>query len=208
MEGFLTDFATTGKANFRDMTVSILQDISKMMIRMAMMQAVQGAMGLFSGGGAVGKISPGIPYQAWTGGIIPEYATGGKVIDFSTGGFTGAGGKFEPKGIVHGGEYVMSKAAVNTLGIGYLERLHNSAKSGRGYASGGIVGNAPTVPSFPKSKPAQANSDPISINIVVNTEDGTVETNEAELSAKLGRQIDVRVDRRIGEHKRSGGSLK
>ncbi|UNM95961.1 tape measure protein [Ignatzschineria rhizosphaerae] len=149
IEGFLVDFAHTGKLNFRDMTTSILQDLSQIMIRIAMMQAVTGmqgwlsGLGLFSGGGSV-PISPGIPYQAWTGGLIPEYATGGRVIDFSGGGFTGMGGKFEPKGIVHGGEYVMSKAAVNNLGVGYFEQLHDLAKSGRGFANGGHVGRSST----------------------------------------------------------------
>ena len=211
MENFLFDFATTGKANFRDMTVSILQDISKMMIRMAMMQAVQSAMGMFSGGGLVGNSGRAVsyPYQAWTGGHIPEYATGGKVIDFSGGGFTGDGGKFEPKGIVHGGEFVMSKAAVNTLGIGYLEQLHNSAKSGaKGYANGGIVGNTPTIPSFPKSKSPQVNSEPINIHVVVNTEDGTVETNDNEISARLKRDVEVIVDRHMTKNKRPGGGLR
>ncbi len=65
-------------------------------------------------------------------------------LGFSGGGFTGPGGKYEPKGIVHGGEYVFSKAAVQRIGVGNLEAMHRSLK---GYAAGGMVGGAAAMPS-------------------------------------------------------------
>ena len=46
---------------------------------------------------------------------IPEYATGG---------YTGNGGKYQPMGIVHGGEYVMTKEATSRLGIHTLNALN------------------------------------------------------------------------------------
>jgi hypothetical protein len=55
---------------------------------------------------------------------------------FDTGGYTGIGGKYEPAGIVHKGEYVFDQEAVKRIGVPNLERL-------RGYASGGYVGRAP-----------------------------------------------------------------
>ena len=169
MEGFLVSFATTGKASFNDMATSILQDISRMMIRMAMMQAVQSAMG-FLFPGSTGSVA--YPYQAWVGGLIPEYDKGGKVIDFSGGGFTGDGGKFEPKGIVHGGEFVMSKAAVNTLGIDYLERLHSSAKRGTGYADGGIVGNRGPSHTAPRGSNNNAQEQVFNITVYNEVKEG------------------------------------
>lgn len=210
MENFLFDFATTGKASFRDMTVSILQDISKMMIRMAMMQAVQSAMSMFSGGGLVGNSGGAVsyPYRAWTGGHIPEYATGGKVIDFSGGGFTGDGGKFEPKGIVHGGEFVMSKAAVNTLGIGYLEHLHNSAKSGaKGYANGGIVGGAPSVPGFPRNQQSQQKSGDIIINQTIHYQGGKGDEDGKEVAQDFSKGLKGELKRLLKDEKRPGGIL-
>lgn len=36
-----------------------------------------------------------------------------KGVGFSTGGFTGRGGKYEPAGVVHKGEYVVPKQYVN-----------------------------------------------------------------------------------------------
>jgi len=62
---------------------------------------------------------------------------------FATGGYTGDGGKYQPAGVVHRGEYVFSKEATSRLGKDYLESLHVSAKSG--YATGGIVADAQPV---------------------------------------------------------------
>lgn len=43
---------------------------------------------------------------------------------FSSGGFTGQGGKYTPAGIVHKGEYVMTKEATSRLGVGMLDSLN------------------------------------------------------------------------------------
>jgi hypothetical protein len=42
---------------------------------------------------------------------------------FVEGGFTGKGGKYEPAGIVHHGEYVMRAATVNRIGVPALEAI-------------------------------------------------------------------------------------
>lgn len=213
MEGFLVDFATTGKASFSDLTRSILEDMSRMMIRMAMMQAVTGmqgwfqGLGWFSGGGSV-PISPGIPYKLWTGGHVPEYAKGGQVIDFSGGGFTGAGGVYEPKGVVHGGEYVISKRAVNNLGIDYLENLHNSAKKGiRGYSDGGIVGAPPKFPrpASPKSSPQKSGD--IIINQTVHYQGDKGEEDGKNAGQDFAKGFKSEVKKILADEKRPGGML-
>lgn len=61
---------------------------------------------------------------------------------FDSGGYTGAGGKYQPAGIVHKGEYVVPKNIVDRIGVGNIERLMG------GFASGGLVGG-PRVPSIP-----------------------------------------------------------
>ena len=54
---------------------------------------------------------------------------------FATGGYTGAGAKYEPAGIVHRGEFVFPQEATARIGVGNL-----SAMAGLGgYASGGLV---------------------------------------------------------------------
>lgn len=46
------------------------------------------------------------------------------LMPFSNGGYTGNGGKYQPMGIVHGGEYVMTKEATSRLGIHTLNALN------------------------------------------------------------------------------------
>ncbi|MDH2999930.1 phage tail tape measure protein [Chelonobacter oris] len=51
---------------------------------------------------------------------------------FSSGGFTGAGGKYEPAGIVHKGEYVLTKDATERIGVSNLDRLNYGGQSPQG----------------------------------------------------------------------------
>ncbi|EDY5782192.1 phage tail protein [Salmonella enterica] len=46
-------------------------------------------------------------------------------VGFSAGGFTGLGGKYQPAGIVHKGEYVFDQASTNRIGVSNLEALRN-----------------------------------------------------------------------------------
>lgn len=50
MEDALTSFVTTGKAGFKSFTVSILADLAKIALRMALSQGLQSLFGAFSGG--------------------------------------------------------------------------------------------------------------------------------------------------------------
>lgn len=64
----------------------------------------------------------------------------GSWMGFDQGGYTGDGGRLQPAGVVHKGEYVFSKAATSRIGAGNLESMHQRAL--RGYASGGYVGGS------------------------------------------------------------------
>jgi hypothetical protein len=70
-----------------------------------------------------------------------------KIAGFAKGGYTGDGGKYEPAGVVHRGEFVFNKEATRRIGVDNLERLHELfASFGRrtpgSYASGGSVSSA------------------------------------------------------------------
>jgi TP901 family phage tail tape measure protein len=67
-----------------------------------------------------------------------NYYDGGHV-----GGYTGNGGKYQPKGVVHGGEFVFTKEATQRAGVGNLYGMMNAFERGRGMYSGGAV--TPTV---------------------------------------------------------------
>lgn len=55
-------------------------------------------------------------------------STGSGGMFFSSGGYTGNGGKYDPAGIVHRGEYVMTKEATARLGVANLDRLNYGNK--------------------------------------------------------------------------------
>ena len=60
---------------------------------------------------------------------------------FADGGYTGPGGKYEPAGIVHAGEYVLPASVVQRIGLANVQALHY----GRGYADGGLVSVDPAT---------------------------------------------------------------
>jgi hypothetical protein len=78
----------------------------------------------------------------WVASKIPGIPNSLKHLGFSlpkgwaTGGYTGDGGKYEPAGVVHRGEFVFPQEATNRLGTRFLGALAGLP----GYASGGIVG--------------------------------------------------------------------
>lgn len=80
------------------------------------------AAGTSSGSAASGLLS----------GVAGAFSTG-----YASGGFTGAGGKYEPKGVVHAGEYVLRQEVVKKPGM--LAFLHALNAGLPGYADGGLV---------------------------------------------------------------------
>ena len=73
-------------------------------------------------------------------------------VGFAEGGYTGSGGKYEPAGIVHRGEYVFDAQATQRIGVQRLEALRFGGLPG--FANGGLV--APNLPGL--SIPAIAGS--------------------------------------------------
>ncbi|MEG0860265.1 MAG: tape measure protein [Pseudomonas sp.] len=105
----------------------------------------------------------GIPVGAAL--LAAGYANAGMVAGmalagFSSGGYTGDGGKFEPKGVVHGGEFVLRKEVVQLPGMrDYLEGLNT-----RGYATGGYVGSSASPPSLGYSMPTVTENGDLAFN--------------------------------------------
>ena len=128
--------------------------------------------------------------QLFSGGLLGGGGILSRLLGFADGGYTGDGGTYEPAGIVHKGEYVMPKRAVNRIGVDGLESLHRSAL--RGYADGGLVGGAPLVDKPRLGAAANTGSKPnVEINapITVNGSAGTPEQN-TDLAKKMARQMD------------------
>ncbi|EGI3984844.1 phage tail tape measure protein [Escherichia coli] len=115
---------TGSEQNWRSFTRSVLSMLTEIFLKQAMVGIV-GSIGSAIGGAFGGGAS------ASTGTAIQAAAAN---FHFATGGFTGTGGKYEPAGIVHRGEFVFTKEATSRIGVGNLYRLM------RGYATGGYVG--------------------------------------------------------------------
>lgn len=113
----MADFLTTGQANFKDFAKSIISLIVQMITKMAIFNAISGMFGSFGFGGATG---------------------GFQGAGFAGGGYTGDGGKYDPAGVVHKGEFVFTKEATQRIGTKNLYRMM------RGYANGGQVGSVTT----------------------------------------------------------------
>lgn len=138
MEDGIIQFVKTGKLSFKDLADGIIADLIRIQVR----QAAVGIFGtVFSGLTAGASAGNGLAAGSAgaTSSTLGASAAGyGSKFGFSDGGYTGDGGKFEPKGVVHGGEFVVRKEAVSQPGAReFLERMNANAK---GYADGGYVG--------------------------------------------------------------------
>lgn len=127
-------------------------------------------------------------------------------IGFSSGGYTGNGGKYTPAGIVHRGEYVLTKEATARLGLGYLDYLNYGTK--RGFSNGGGVG-MPTVPSNYGSLSGGEMNNDISITINIDGSGNTEMTVEDK--AKEGKQLSEAITAKVldvlKQQRRPGGLL-
>ncbi|MCW3190399.1 phage tail tape measure protein [Escherichia coli] len=144
---------TGSEQNWRGFTRSVLSMLTEIFLKQAMVGIV-GSIGSAIGGAFGGGAS------ASTGTAIQAAAAN---FHFATGGFTGTGGKYEPAGIVHRGEFVFTKEATSRIGVGNLYRLM------RGYAEGGYVGGAGSPAQMRRAEGINFNQN----NHVVIQNDGT-----------------------------------
>jgi lambda family phage tail tape measure protein len=167
---------TSGAKDFKsavsDMTQSVLSDFAKIVFR----QNVTGPLASLISGG-LGSAS---------NAFMPSASFLNNSWGFADGGYTGPGGKHEPAGIVHRGEYVLPASTVNRLGVSALNRL-------RGFADGGYVDSVPRLPQM--NAPLRSGSSVATgpVNAVVNVMNAPADT---KATATAQRQPDggIRVD--------------
>jgi len=115
---------------FQQFAIQVITQLVEMIIKAILFRTIMSAIG-FSGGGVVGA-DTGFSLTG-TGGLYDE------------GGYTGAGGRLQPAGIVHKGEVVFSQADVAAWGgVSSVERLRTSRMI-PGFSGGGAVASAPAV---------------------------------------------------------------
>ncbi|MEJ2803851.1 phage tail tape measure protein [Comamonadaceae bacterium PP-2] len=176
MEDAAVEFATTGKASFKSLADVAIAELIRIQFRQAMVSAT-GSSGLWSSlagiaGGLFGGGGTGVTTSA-VGGYESMVTT--TLAPLSEGGFTGAGGKYEPKGVVHGGEFVINAASTSKLGLGFLEQLN-------GYADGGYVTDAPVAVRGLSAPAASVKAAaPIVVSPVINIDSRTDQSQVYEL---------------------------
>ncbi len=165
-ESMVFDSESTGDAvrnMFQGIARTLVNTLGQMAAQWLAYQTVQLAMGKSSEAAAIGSAvatgssiaaayapaaaaaslasfgansAPAMAGMSATYGLSSTLALTG----FSDGGYTGPGGKYDPAGIVHAGEFVVRKEMVERPGVlAMLEGLN------RGYANGGYVGSSPAA---------------------------------------------------------------
>ncbi|WP_449236042.1 tape measure protein [Aggregatibacter kilianii] len=134
-------------------------------------------------------------------------------VGFATGGYTGDGGKYAPAGIVHRGEYVITKEATSRLGRGFLDQLNYGAPR-RGFANGGGV-SVPELPNYGGN--IGRSSGNITVKVINNGEPVSASVSseqngdELQITVELMRQMDRIADMRYRKNQRedmrSGGAF-
>ncbi|WP_132256097.1 phage tail length tape measure family protein [Methylobacterium segetis] len=137
---------------------------------------------LFKPGDSGGASSPGLS-DFFKSDFFPS---------FDGGGFTGAGGRYDPAGIVHRGEVVFSQDDVRRLGgVGIVEGMR---RGGRGYADGGVVGReAFTMPRAMSPAPGSTAGGLAEVHIHNAPAGTTAKTTQGPRGPRLDIQIDQMV---------------
>lgn len=185
LAGQLTSLTTTGKASFRDFTASILKMIVSVINQLLVAYTIQSAMGWVSGGT---NTSAGQSFS------VPSFRPTG----FDAGGFTGHGGKYEPAGIVHRGEFVFTKESTSRIGVANLYRLM------RGYASGGLVGGGSAAVSGIGGINVYA---PVSVTTAQSNDTKQQQSGDGALAQAYQKVVDRSVREGIARETRPGGII-
>lgn len=122
-----------------------------------------------------------------------------KAVGFASGGYTGAGGKYQPAGIVHAGEFVSRQEVVRQPGalafLSAFNRVGMAALRGwPGYASGGLVvgaAGAPALQGIPSAAtfkaPQMSSSTTVDNRLALNLVDDPARIAEV-MGSKQGEQ--------------------
>jgi len=170
--GLATRTMTVGQA-FKQLALTVAQSLAQVAARALAAKAIDAIGNLFGGNNQKADVGAGATKLAVAGGIVGgASALLGTSADklqaaattlliansmsiaggFAEGGWTGPGGKWEPAGIVHRGEYVQPQYRMQEPGaISFMRDFHAmgmdaiGAWAAPGYADGGLV-DAPRLP--------------------------------------------------------------
>lgn len=175
----IVDGSKSAKDAFSDMARSILQDISKMLIRMAVMRT----MFAFFGGNSGGVVSESGGVNSWSnvalaeanGGFIPKLrAAAGSMVR------GGIQGKDSVPAMLMPGEYVLKKSAVDALGTNFLNDLNNNAAQTLTNTASNLIQN---------SNQEEGNSEPAVVNVWVVSKEEEAQMGPNDIIATISKDI-------------------
>lgn len=191
MSDALTDFVMTGKADFKGMAVSIMRDISNMIIKMMLFNAIKSAASAMGFGFA-------------DGGPVGGYATGGHVIG------PGTGTSDSIPAWLSNNEFVMTARTVDHYGVGFMTAI-NQRKLPK-FANGGRVGGGGS-PSY-TGLLNRGDGGNISVKVINNGEPMEARVSreqrgdQVEITVELMKKIaDSRIAYHQQESMRQGGAF-
>ncbi|MBO2889579.1 phage tail tape measure protein [Pseudomonas asiatica] len=212
MEDAVVNFAMTGKFSFADFTKSVLAD----MARIATQQAASGLLGSLVSWGATAASAyfgggTGNGMEAGSAGAVSSnlgasQAGYSSAYGFSDGGYTGDGGKYEPAGIVHAGEFVLRREVVSQPGmLDYLQTLNS-----RGYADGGLVTPTAVPRQISSASGGASYTFPVSVQVDASGQSSSGAQSPQDMAA-VGQGIQAatkaEVEKAIAAGLRQGGSI-
>lgn len=147
-------------------------------IAQAIVNTEEGATKALAQGGAYGSLLAGVVRA--TGYASVGLIAGQTIAGFADGGYTGHGGKYDPAGIVHKGEGVLTQEEIRALGgPSGFEALRHSIKNG--FADGGLALGSPADFGVKMPKLSGVSSQGPQVNVVVeNYTSGQVQTKVDE----------------------------
>lgn len=196
MAGMLRD--SVGESNALYKTMFLAGKAAS--IAQAIVNTEEGATKALAQGGAYGSLLAGVVRA--TGYASVGLIAGQTIAGFADGGYTGHGGKYDPAGIVHKGEGVLTQEEIRALGgpVGF-EALRHSIKNG--FADGGLALGSPADFGVKMPKLSGVSSQGPQVNVVVeNYTSGQVQTKvdeDGRIRVIIREEIDKHVPRRIAE---------
>ncbi|POW57045.1 phage tail tape measure protein [Candidatus Pantoea alvi] len=184
------------KADWKSWGLSVLQMISKVALQMAIVNAMGSSSSSF--GSILGSVisSAGGAAAGAAGGTTGAMGLSTSFSAYDEGGFTGSGGKFQPAGVVHKGEFVFTKEATERIGVANLYSMM------RGYANGGVVNGGSGTPAFSSgvNRASGTGVASISINAPISIVQGggTGETTTAN-TTDAARQLQGMMNKTIND---------
>ncbi|WRQ11913.1 tail tape measure protein [Serratia phage vB_SlqS_ZDD2] len=179
----IADTLNGSKDAWRDYMVNVLKMIQQIILKLLLVQAIKAGMGAmgFDMGESFGPAG------------------------FARGGYTGNGGKYEPAGIVHRGEFVMTKEATQRIGVNRLYAMMNN-----GYADGGLVSLDSKASSMAQSMSTRSAPASVQVSASVVLESGNTggsQTMDPALSRAYTETVKQYVREGITKELKPGGII-